>query len=220
MSRDIVILGTGGCAREIQWLLEDNNSARPDAYEWNILGFVEPHPEPGRIVNDLPVYSDDWLFGQQGICVAAAIGEATRRKRVVEKAKRRNPSLIFPPLVSRLAMVSSRVEIGEGCIICAGAIVTCNIILHDFAIINLGSVITHDIEIGAFSQINPSTNLSGKVKVGDCVQIGTGAKVIPEVKIGNHAVIGAGAVVIRDVPEGCTVAGCPARVIKNTAREG
>ena len=27
--KDIVILGTGGCGRELQWLLEDNNLAAP-----------------------------------------------------------------------------------------------------------------------------------------------------------------------------------------------
>lgn len=50
--------------------------------------------------------------------------------------------------------------------------------------------------------------------IGDDVKIFTGATVFGGVKIGNHVTIGAGAVVNSDVPDGCTVAGNPARIIK------
>jgi len=50
--------------------------------------------------------------------------------------------------------------------------------------------------------------------VGDNVKIFTGATVFGGVKIGNNVTIGAGAVVSSDVPDDCTVAGNPARIIK------
>jgi len=50
--------------------------------------------------------------------------------------------------------------------------------------------------------------------IGDDVKIFTSATVFGGVKIGNHVTIGAGAVVNSDVPDGCTVAGNPARIIK------
>lgn len=197
----------------MQWLLEDNNLVLDDRERWNILGFVEPHAEPGQIVNGLPVLQDDWLFQQEELCVACGLGEAKLRKKVVNKLRTQNPKLRFPPLISRRAHVSPRAEIDQGCIICAGSIVTCNIQLKEFVTVNLGTVITHDTTIGAFSQLNPSTNVSGGVTIGECVQIGTGVKIIPKIKIGDNAVLGAGAVVIRDIPSNCTAVGCPARVI-------
>ncbi len=212
--KDIVILGTGGCARELQWLIEDNNLSLSPDDQWNILGFVEPHAEEGSVVNGLPVLSDEWLFEQIGMNVACGLGEAKIRRRVVAKMIARNPSLEFPILISRRANISQRVEMGRGCIMCAGATVTCNIKMDEFVIINLGSIVTHDTVIGAFTQINPSTNISGGVRIGSDVQIGTGVKIIPHVTIGDRVILGAGAVVVDDIPNGCTAVGCPAKVIK------
>lgn len=212
--KEIVILGVGGCARELQWLIEDNNSALPPEERWKILGFIVPSIESDHTVNDLPVLTDDWLFHQKGLSVACGLGEAKLRKKVITKLKSRNPSLKYPILISRRAHISKRVELGEGCIICAGAIVTCNIKIGAFVTVNLGSVITHDIQIGAFTQINPSVNVSGGVIIGQEVQMGTGVKIIPKIRIGDGAVLGAGAVVIKDIPAGCTAVGCPAHIVK------
>jgi len=51
-------------------------------------------------------------------------------------------------------------------------------------------------------------------EIGDNVFIGAGARVLGGIRIGDNAVIGANAVVIHDVPDGATVVGIPAKVIK------
>lgn len=54
----------------------------------------------------------------------------------------------------------------------------------------------------------------GRPTIGDDVRIMTGATVFGGIRIGNHATIGAGAVVMKDVPDGCTVVGNPARIVR------
>lgn len=44
--KDIVIIGAGGFAREVVWLIEENNKIKP---EWNILGYISN--ETGKVGN-------------------------------------------------------------------------------------------------------------------------------------------------------------------------
>jgi serine O-acetyltransferase len=55
---------------------------------------------------------------------------------------------------------------------------------------------------------------SDRPRLGDEVKVFAGAKIIGEVVVGNNAKIGANAVVVKDVPDNCTVAGVPARVVR------
>ncbi len=50
--------------------------------------------------------------------------------------------------------------------------------------------------------------------IGNDVVIGSGAQIIGPIKIGNGSRIAANAVVVNDVPEGATMVGVPAKVIK------
>ena len=50
--------------------------------------------------------------------------------------------------------------------------------------------------------------------LGNYIFIGAGAKVLGGIKIGNNVKIGANAVVVKDVPDGATVVGIPARVVR------
>ncbi len=73
-------------------------------------------------------------------------------------------------------------------------------------------------KIGADCWINQQVTIGHKGDsspiIGDRVRVAAGAKVIGGVTIGDDVVIGANAVVVHDVPDGCTVVGIPAKVVK------
>ncbi len=48
----------------------------------------------------------------------------------------------------------------------------------------------------------------------DNIFIGSGAKILGGITVGNNVKIGANAVVVKDVPDGATVVGIPARIIR------
>lgn len=56
--------------------------------------------------------------------------------------------------------------------------------------------------------------------IGSYVNIGWGAVINPGLKIGNHVIVGANSVVTKDVPDGCIVAGNPAKIIKVNIKLG
>lgn len=215
--RDIVIIGASGFARETLAIIEDNNRARSNDPEWNVLGFVDNNTEVGTLINGYPVLGgDDWLIAYpKEICAVCAVGEANIRRRIIEKYRATPNHVCFPNIISRRATLTSRTTtMGEGCIICPGNVLTCNIKIGDFMISNMNNTFGHDAIIGDFVTINPGSNISGYVTLGKEITIGAGVQIIPHKSVGNGVIIGAGAVVIKDLPDNCTAVGAPAKPIK------
>ena len=57
-----------------------------------------------------------------------------------------------------------------------------------------------------------------RIRIGHDVFIGINAVLLPGVIIGNRVIVGAGSVVTRSVPDGCIVAGNPARCVGTYAQ--
>ncbi len=64
-----------------------------------------------------------------------------------------------------------------------------------------------------------TSGISCTVEVGDNCYISTGVTILGPIKIGNSVTIGAGAVVTKDIPDNCTVAGVPAKIIKEESNK-
>ena len=85
-----------------------------------------------------------------------------------------------------------------------------------------GVVIGETTEIGDDVLIYQGVTLGGTGKdvgkrhptIGNNVMISSGAKVLGPFKVGDNSRIAAGAVVLEEVPEGATVVGVPARVVR------
>ena len=209
--KSIVIIGTGGLAREVKWLIDECNKTKK---RWNVLGWISKE-KPGVLIEELPVLGDDeWLKKhKEPIEAAVGIGDGKLRKKIVSTFKD-NKNISFPSIVSPSAELSDSVLLGEGTIITAKCVLTVDIKIGDFFFCNLASTVGHDCIFSDYVTLNPGVNVSGNVNLGECVTIGTGASIIQGLSIGNNAMIGAGAVVISDIGDNCTAVGVPAKVIK------
>jgi sugar O-acyltransferase (sialic acid O-acetyltransferase NeuD family) len=213
VSGDLVIVGTGGFAREVHQVVEDLND---DGAGWNVLGFLDDEPSRhGTQVHGLPVLGGtDWVRGREGIAVAVGVGATAGRRRVVRVLTRASAAVEFPTLVHPLAWVGNRIDVGTGTIVCAGSLLTTDLRLGDHVIVNLDCTIGHDSSIGDFVTMAPSVNVSGAVEVGEGCDLGTGASIIQGVAIGEWTILGAGSVVTKDLPANVTAVGVPAKPIK------
>ncbi|HAP20875.1 MAG TPA: transferase [Lachnospiraceae bacterium] len=209
--KDIVIAGNGGFAKEVAWLIERLNQK---SMEWNFLGFIDNKKSAGVIGDDSFVRNR-----ASKLHVAIGIGNVKIRRKIFEEYKE-NKKVVFPNLVDPSVIMSRRVDMGEGNIICANSVFTVDIQLGSFDIINLGCTIGHETKMGNFVTVNPGTNVSGNVSIGSLSEIGTGVRIIQGIQVGEGTVIGAGAVIVRDIPGTCTVVGVPGKVIKFHGQEG
>lgn len=211
--KKIAILGTGGFARELTTLIQDINAFSPT---YDFIGYVDGFLPKDTLVNGYPVIGNDDEINNvsEELGLVLAFGDPKLKKRV--KTKFTNPLLFFPTLIHPSVMIGDRrfVEIGEGCIICAGCILTTNIRIKDFVTLNLQCTVGHDTTINEYSSFMPTCNISGEVNVGEGVYCGTGVKIINLTSIGDYTIVGAGAVIAKSLPARCTAVGVPAKPIK------
>ncbi|EIW00674.1 sugar O-acyltransferase, sialic acid O-acetyltransferase NeuD family [Thermoanaerobacter siderophilus SR4] len=209
--KDIVIIGAGGFAREVAWLIEDINKEKQ---KWNLLGFIDENiHNKGKILNNYPVLGGFEVIEKfNDLYVVCAVGDPKIKRNLITKALRYNVK--FATLIHPTVIMSQYLTIGEGSIICAGNIITTNIKIGSHVIVNLDCTIGHDVVISDYATILPSVNISGNVSIGEGCSIGTGSAIIQGKKIGEWSIIGAGAVVVDDIPPYCTAVGVPAKPIK------
>lgn len=213
MKQKIFILGAGGFAREVLNIFSDLNRNE------DVLGFLEENCQrEGKLINNKPVYDVSKLndFDKDDIKLVCAIGTPLRKK-LIEKTKKlgfKYETVIHPSVT-----MSKWVELGEGCIICAGNILTNQIEIGKFSILNLACTIGHDVIIKDYTTLSPGVHVSGKVHIGKECFIGTGVVTVEKLKIGKNSFVGAGAVVAKDIPDNVLALGTPAKALRKLTLE-
>jgi sugar O-acyltransferase (sialic acid O-acetyltransferase NeuD family) len=210
--KDIVIIGAGGFGREVKTIIDTLNK---DHKVYNFLGYYDDGIEKGKIINGFPVLGtlEELKNSKTTLSVVLGIGDPVVKSKIVASL---NTNLLnFPSIIHPSVLISDdEVTIGDGCVICAGTIITCNIKIGNFVTLNLMCTVGHDTTINDFSSFMPSVNISGEVLIDAKVYVGTGAKIINQLTIGKNTIVGAGAVVSRSLPDNCTAVGIPAKPIK------
>ncbi|MBO0448180.1 acetyltransferase [Enterococcus sp. MJM12] len=210
INRKIIIVGTGGFAKEVTFLL-----SRIENYQ--LLGYVDDNSDlHGNVILDYPVIGNtDYLLSlDEEWAIAIGIANPQAKKNIYKKLRTKS-NLIFPNLIDPSALFGLEIEMGIGNIIMANTTFTSSIRLGNFNMINIATTIGHDVEIGSYNSLFPSINVSGNVRIGNETSIGVGSKIIQGLAVGEASIIGAGSVVIRDIESKTKNVGVPTRVIES-----
>ncbi|EPY05551.1 acetyltransferase (the isoleucine patch superfamily) protein [Paenibacillus alvei TS-15] len=207
--RKIIIWGAGGHAREVNWLCEEMGV--------QVLGFLDERPEmKGQLVNGVPVLgtlADIEALRHEIEIVCTGVGAPALKKQFTINTIRLG-FRIADPLIHPRVRLSRRNIVGQGSMICEGAILTDNIRIGCHVIINRSANISHDTIIDDYVTIAPGVNLAGNVTVGEGAYIGIGSSVREKCRIGCWSIIGGGAFVKDDIPDFTMAAGVPAVIKK------
>jgi sugar O-acyltransferase (sialic acid O-acetyltransferase NeuD family) len=155
----------------------------------------------------------DGIRGAVEVHYLAGLGYPGPRRDVVRLADALGgrPTTVVHPSAS----LGVDVDLSPGVAVWPAVALTTHVRLGRHSHLNVGSSLSHDVEVGEFVTVGPGARVCGSVVLEDDVWIGAGATIIQGVRVGRGSVVGAGAVVLRDVPPGVTVAGVPARVLRD-----
>ena len=209
--KNLVIVGAGGCGREVlQWAKDINKKEQ----RWNIKGFIDDdlNALDGKVC-DVPVLSsiNDYQIEEEDEFVCC-IGNSKVRKEVVARLKMKGAH--FGTLIHPNAIIADSSTLGEGVIIYPFAIISDNAVIGDGCIINMYSSVAHDSVLGEYCTISAHCDITGMCKLGACVFMGTTSNVVPGTKIGNDVYICAGSTVMGRVRKEMKVLGNPAKIVK------
>lgn len=132
---------------------------------------------------------------------------AYRLAHKIWQSERKDLALFLQSLISEQwgVDIHPAAKIGDGILIDHA---TC-VVIGETAVVGNSVSILHDVTLGGTGKEKGDRH----PKVSHGVLIGAGAKILGNVRIGIGAKIGAGSVVLQDVPNHCSAAGVPAKIV-------
>lgn len=203
MSKSVVIIGASGHGKVIADIIIKSGD--------KVVGFLDDGVEKGTLVAGIEVLGKTEDYKNFADCeFVIAIGNPYIREKIADVLDVKWHTAIHPT-----AIISSLdVEIGEGTVVMANAVINSSAKIGKHCIINTAAIVEHDNVLEDYVHISPNATLAGIVTVGKSTHIGAGACTKQVLNIAPDCTIGAGAVIVKDITESGTYVGSPVRKIK------
>ena len=122
----------------------------------------------------------------EGSWVVAIGDNSVRKKEALELARQGKK---FGVAIHPFSWVSPKAKIGEGSVICAGAVIQADAVIGKHCLINTCASVDHDSVLQDFVHIAPGAHLCGGVQVGEGGFVGTGVCLPPGYKVPEWTLI-------------------------------
>lgn len=212
MKNKLIIVGAGGCGREVAQIAKD--VMHRDQVAWVLHGFIDDNLSVlDDYEYDIPLLGriDSWEPKQDEVFVCA-IGNPELREKLTIKLEEKRAEFIC--LIHPTAVVSFNAEYQKGLVVYPFCSMSVDTKIGKHVIINMHNSIGHDAKIGNYSVLSSYCDITGFVELGNKVFLGSHVTIAPGLKIGDNANIGLGSVVVANIKNNKRVFGNPARTLK------
>ncbi|MDT0558736.1 NeuD/PglB/VioB family sugar acetyltransferase [Ichthyenterobacterium sp. W332] len=209
--KNILIYGASGHSKMIVDIIHKNKSH-------NIIGYIDTYKSIGEELSGYKILGnlDNLLELQKTHNVShivIGVGENSTRLKVWQKIKDISPNISFESIIHPSAILAENIDVPEGSVIMAGAIVNIDATIGKFCVLNTNSSLGHDSIMKDFSSIAPGVAVGGNVEIGYCSALCLKSGVIQNITIGDYSVIASGALVVKDIGDYKLAKGVPANII-------
>lgn len=203
MSKSVVIIGASGHGKVIADIIIKSGD--------KVIGFLDDGVKKETQIVGFSVLGKTEDYKNYADCeFVIAIGDSYIREKIANELPVKWYTAIHPTAV----ISSLDVEIGEGTVVMANAVINSSAKIGKHCIINTGAIVEHDNVLEDYVHLSPNVVLSGIVKVGKSTHIGAGSCTKQVLNITSDCVFGAGSVIVKDITESGTYAGVPVKKIK------
>ena len=207
MRKKIIIVGTGGLAREFTDFFYN---------QIDIIGYSAKDKEE---YYEYCLDNTGAIFFNENITpsivgtdkVVIAVGSPELKYKVYKDLS--SKGFLFPSFIHNLSNISRACYINDyqGVIISPNVTITTDVDIGRLTYINTACSIGHDVKLGNFCQLNGG-QIGGNTTIGNYCLIGSGSTIIEKRTIGNNVLVGSGSVVMTDIQDNVTIIGNPAKV--------
>lgn len=211
--KKIVIIGSGGHAKVVlsEILL---------LKKFKILGFIDDFIPTGTLIDkennlfNIGKIKDLKSIVDKNTCGIIGIGENYIRKKIVQDIKRIIKNFCWAKIISKNAIISKKVDIGEGTVIIPGSVINTGTKIGKHCVINTRSSVGHDNYFSDYSSCGPGSTIGGGVFVGESSYLGIGCTIKNGINIKENTIIGGHSFVNKNCEKNSLYFGVPAKKIK------
>lgn len=209
--RELLIVGSGGFAREAAEAVRALNAQRPT---WTLRGFLDDDPDRhGETVGGLPVLGPAELVCERPeAAVVIATGRPDNyvsRRLIADRLDLDDER--YATIVHPAASVGETCRVGAGSILLAHVDLTADVVIGRHVAAMPQVVVPHDAKVGDFATLTSGVRVGGGCRISEGAYVGSGACLLQGIEVGPWAMVGMGSVVTRDVPGSRLWHGAPAR---------